>query len=133
MEVVSKLSFEVVAPVFLVTDIVRSSAYYVDQLGFQVHFEWADENEDKSRYVILSKGKTELHLSQSDQARPAIAYFFVNAVQDYYDITKNTDALITEHIQDFPWGMREFEVKDLDGNKMVFGEHVSRFKAKTGT
>jgi uncharacterized glyoxalase superfamily protein PhnB len=25
-----------------------------------------------------------------------------------------------------PWDMREFEVTDPDGNRLIFGEHVSR-------
>ncbi len=124
----SKPRFAVVAPVFWVADVARARTYYTDQLGFDVEFEWVEENEDGPRYVILRKDSTELHISKSEQQRPSIAYFFVDGVREYYDALTNTDAIITEHIQDFAWQMREFEVADVDGNKMIFGEHLSRLE-----
>ena len=122
----TKPQFDVIAPVFRVTNMTRSRAYYVDQLGFEVGFEWTDDGADAPRYVILTKGGIGLHLSQSHVSSPSIAYVFVDGVREYYDVTKGTDALITEHILDHPWEMREFEVTDPDGNRLVFDEHLSR-------
>jgi catechol 2,3-dioxygenase-like lactoylglutathione lyase family enzyme len=119
-------SFETVAPVFGVADVERSRAYYTDQLGFSVEFEWKDEEE--VQYVVLSKGHTGLHLSQHQNPPPTVAYFFVSGVQKYYEALQTTDAMITEQIRDYPWEMREFELKDPDGHKLIFGEHLSRIE-----
>ncbi len=127
----TKPQFEVLAPVFRVADVVRSRSYYVKKLGFECHFEWADEHEGAPRYVILRQGRTELHVSQSKQSTPSTAYVFVAGIQEYYDTVSGADAVITQQIQDFPWNMREFEVQDPDDNKLVFGEHLSRLEAST--
>jgi len=128
MSTTNKPQFEVVAPVFGVTDALRSSAYYVDQLAFEIGFEWSDAEDEHPRYIIVNKGNTELHLSQTQSPQLSTAYFFIDGVQDYYNEIKTSNAIITEHIADYPWDMREFEVKDLDGNTLVFGEHLSRLK-----
>jgi len=56
-------SLEVAAPVFPVTDIERSRAYYTGRLAFDVAFEWADSDDEPLNYLILQGGNTELHLS----------------------------------------------------------------------
>ena len=128
----AKPSFEVVAPVFAATDIARSRRYYTDQLGFEVGFEWADEEGAPPRYLVLVHGKTELHLSQDEQPRPSIAYFFLDGVQEYYQAVRGRQADITEPLTDYPWEMREFAAQDPDGNKLIFGEHLSRLKPEAG-
>lgn len=124
----AKMSFEGVAPVFSVTDVARSRAYYTDHLAFTVEFEWSGDGGTESDYVVLSHGNTALHLAHTTKPSTSIAYFFVNNVEQYHDELQSTDAMITEAIKDFPWEMREFEVKDPDGNKMIFGEHLTRIK-----
>lgn len=123
-----KPRFAVVAPVFAVADIKKSIAYYAERLGFRTGFEWSDAEDDPVRYAIMIKDDTELHLTQSDVPRKSIAYFFLSGVEEYYCIVKNGDAIITQDIADYPWEMREFEVEDPDGNRLIFGEHLDRLK-----
>ncbi len=117
---------EVVAPVFPVTDIKRSLAYYTEKLLFTVGFEWADTPEEDIRYAILQSGNCELHLRYRETPHPTVAYVFVDGVKDYYEAVKTRHATITGEIDDHPWEMREFEVTDPDGNRLIFGEHLSR-------
>lgn len=58
------------------------------------------------------------------------AYVFVDGVADYYEVVKARGADIREELQDYPWGMREFEVTDFDGNRLIFGEHLSRIEGE---
>lgn len=116
----------VAAPIFPVSDIIKSLTYYTEALLFKTGFEWSDSDAEPVRYAILINGDTEIHLSQSNQPRKTAAYFFVHGVQEYYDLIKNTGAQITEDIRDQPWGMREFEVTDPDANAIVFGEQLDR-------
>lgn len=78
------------------------------------------------RYVVLINGDTELHLAQSEKTHKTVAYFFLHGVQEYYDLVKDKGPQIIEEIQDQPWGMREFEVADPDGNAVIFGESLER-------
>ncbi len=119
---------EVVAPIFPVTDLKRAVEYYRDALLFDVGFEWADAPDDSIRYAILQSGNTELHLTTASEAKTVVAYFFVDNVAGYYDAIRNTAANIVQDIQDYPWEMREFEVVDPDGNRIIFGEHLSRIE-----
>ncbi len=121
---------EVVAPVFPVTDMSKSLRFYTDQLLFKVGFEWSDNDQEPPRYSILQQGNTELHLTLTTEARATVAYFFVDNVEGYYEAVKAKGANITEEITDYPWDMREFEVTDPDGNRVIFGEHLSRLKGK---
>ncbi|MES0883738.1 bleomycin resistance protein [Roseibium sp. SCP14] len=114
------------APVFPVTDIAASIAYYRDKLLFEVRFEWADREGEPVRYAVLGRENAGLHLTQSDQVRQATAYCFVDGIDGYHALVKKAGANITEDIADQPWQMREFETVDLDGNVLLFGEHLDR-------
>lgn len=123
-----KPHFAVVAPIFPVTDIITSVAYFTEALTFKTGFEWSDNDVEPVRYAVLINGDTELHLVQSNKAHKTAAYFFLHGLKEYYDLVKNTGAQITHKIMDQPWGMREFEVSDPDGNSIVFGEHLDRIQ-----
>ncbi len=116
----------VVAPIFPVTNLRQSVAYYTEKLLFSIGFEWSDSDKEPVRYAIIQNGDTELHLTQSEKPHKAGAYFFLHGVQEYYDAVKKNGADITQEIADQPWEMREFEVADPDGNMLIFGEHFSR-------
>jgi len=124
----TRYRLEVVAPVFPVINIRRSLKYYTEALAFDVSFEWSDSENEPVRYAILRSGNTELHLSEAEGVHRAVAYFFVDSVAAYYETIKKKGAEITRGIEDFPWDMREFEVSDPDGNRIVFGEHLSRIE-----
>ena len=118
----------VVAPVLAVTDMTRSLEHYTGALLFSVGFEWADAASEPIRYAVLQNGDCEVHLALSETARPSVAYVFVSGVEAYYQSVKAQDAPITCELEDQPWEMREFEVTDPDGNRLIFGEHLSRLE-----
>jgi len=123
-----KPKLTVVAPIFAVTDVRRALEYFAGKLMFTVAFQWADADDAPIRYAILQSGDCELHVSHSEKPHKCFAYFFVRGVREYYEIVKANGALITQHLQDLPWDMREFEVADPDGNTLIFGEHLSNIK-----
>ena len=118
------------APVFGVSDTPLAVAYYRDRLLFDSRFEWADAEGEPIRYAILGRDKIELHLSQREAPAPSTAYCFVDGVSAYYELVAAAGASITEEIADQPWEMREFEIRDLDSNSLVFGEHLSRIRER---
>lgn len=126
----TSFKLEVVAPVMTVVSMEEALRCYRDLLLFNVAFEWSDTEQEPTRYTILQQGNTELHLSAAETPHPTVAYIFVGNVQAYHDAVKARGANISEAIQDHPWEMREFEVTDPDGNRIIFGEHLSRIDNK---
>ncbi len=122
----NKPKLESIAPVFAITDVQRARDFYTETLGFSIAFEWADEEGGPIRYVILRQNDCDLHLSQSETAHRAIAYFFMHGVEDYYETVKAAGATISQDLKDWPWNMREFEVTDPDGNRLIFGQDISQ-------
>ncbi len=121
-------SLEVIAPVFPVSDLRRSCAYYTECLLFETAFEWRDSEREPLNYAILQNGNVELHLSLAREPHKNVAYVFVNNVRDYFEAVKHLQAEISAPLSDQPWEMREFEVTDPDGNRIIFGEHLSRIE-----
>ena len=124
---VSQARFQDHAPVLSVIDVLEAVDYYTENLGFQLTFQWADENEPtETRYAILRRDDLSIHLSQSDIARPSMVYFFVSGIKSLYRELKRRQAMSLDELKDQPWDMREFAVVDPDGNHLVFGESIEK-------
>jgi catechol 2,3-dioxygenase-like lactoylglutathione lyase family enzyme len=108
------------APVFHVSDVEASIVFYRDVLGFAEDFRFGG-------YVGLKLDSFSLHLSQSDgQGRPVgggTVYVFCDRIDDYFA------ARVAGKVMDIPqppanqsYGMRDFIVRDPDGNQLNFGQ-----------
>jgi uncharacterized glyoxalase superfamily protein PhnB len=109
------------ATVFTVRDIAASLAYYRDQLGFDVAFEYGEP----TFYAGLCRGDVALHLRAPVQpswvpGHSAIAVF-VDDVDAMHDEFVARGARVVGPPQDYAYGMRDFDVADLDGNRLTFG------------
>ena len=84
-------------------------------------------------YAILSRGPIELHFFPHPDLKPNECY------SGCYVRLKDVDALHSEfiaanlpnsgiprleHVEDKPWGMREFALLDSDGNLIKFGRET---------
>lgn len=123
MEQDNKPHFDIIAPIFPVMNIKASLEYYTEKLLFITSFEWSEEDAN-TNYAILSQGDAELHLSVSEKPHKTAAYIFVDGIEEYFDMVSKTGASITSTIEEQPWEMKEFEATDLDGNVLIFGEHL---------
>jgi catechol 2,3-dioxygenase-like lactoylglutathione lyase family enzyme len=114
------------ATVLPVADLVRARDWYRDVLGFTVEFEWPDP----PNYAVLSAGASvQLHLSVPEEPppadpRPTLVYLFVHDVEALHQRVEANGARITFPLETQAYGMREFEVRDPDGHKLVFGQGV---------
>ena len=114
------------ATVLPVADLPRARDFYRDVLGFTVEFEW----EDPPTYAVLRAGESvQVHLTLIDgparpDARPTLLYLFVGDVDALHDRVSTRGAKVTCAPATQPWGMREFEVEDPDGHRLVFGRGV---------
>ena len=66
-----------------------------------------------------------IHLQASGETkRPpgqGAVYVFVTEVDALYQELKSRGADTINEPKDYPYGMRDFDVKDIDGNQLCFG------------
>ena len=110
--------FELVVPILSVKNIAASLDYYVDKLGFTKKWEWGNPTD----FACVARDQVELFLSATSKDPPASwLSIFVQDVDALYETYKATGAIIREPPTDFPWGMREMAVEDLDGHRIRMG------------
>jgi uncharacterized glyoxalase superfamily protein PhnB len=108
--------FESLVPILRVKSVPAAIDHYVATLGFQK--EWGYE--DPPTFACVARDETKLFLSQGEKSAPASVYIFVNNVDALYEDYKRRGAGVHPP-KSYPWGMREIEVTDLDGNCLVIG------------
>jgi catechol 2,3-dioxygenase-like lactoylglutathione lyase family enzyme len=113
------------AAVFTVRDITASRDHFRDVLGFDITFEWGTP----LHYVCMCRDEVQLHLlSAAGTKRPpgnSGLCIFVRDVDAVYEELKARGANILKPPQTWPYGMREFDVLDPDGNQITYGMGVS--------
>ena len=109
------------APVFVVEDVKRSVEHYRKALGFRVEF----THGDPASYAGIERDNVTVHLQTArDSKRKAgqsAIYVFVADVDALHRELKSRGARIVNGPRDYPYGMRDFDVQDLDGNSLCFG------------
>jgi hypothetical protein len=125
-----------IAPNFIVKDVVESSAYYRDQLGF-VHDGYSGDPPD---FVIMQGlGSCIMLKSLTGVDSPCPnhkvhedlgwdAYICVSDVGAIYQDLRLRGARIHREIENAPYGFRDFEVQDLDGYILCIGQYIEVVK-----
>ena len=112
------------ATVLTVKDIAASIAHYRDVLGFSVTFQWGEP----AFYACLCRDEVNIHLIAAERTKRlpgnGAICLFVRDVDALHAELAALGALIDKPPQDYAYGMREFNVTDLDGNQLVFGMGV---------
>ena len=113
-----------VVPVLPVRDLARAMDFY-RTLGFTAH---AWQNGDT--YAFLHRDSSELHLRAVPKLDPALnptsTYFFLNTgtAESLVNQFEAAGIEIAQPLTPRPWGQREFVLRDLDGNQLIFGESI---------
>lgn len=108
-------------PTFPVSDVMEAAAFYTSKLGFSLGFTWGQPPE----LVGLNLGKVSIHLGKG-KPNPAghQVYFVVSDADELYDFQKSQGVEIINEPEDRPWGLRDFRVRDQDGNVLAFGHYI---------
>lgn len=102
-------------PIFRVTDLVSSLAYYTDTLGFRQ--DWGHE----ASFASVSREGCTLFLCVGDQGNPpAWAWVGVPDAEALHDEFRSKGASIRQAPTNFSWAL-EIQVQDPDGNVLRFG------------
>jgi uncharacterized glyoxalase superfamily protein PhnB len=114
------------APVFVVRDVPKSVAYYRDALGFETEFLYGEP----TFYAGVERGNVLIHLQAANESKRAPGQGamngFVSDVDGLYEELKGRGAQLLNAPKDYPYGMRDFNVADLDGNELCFGMESRR-------
>jgi catechol 2,3-dioxygenase-like lactoylglutathione lyase family enzyme len=112
--------------VFTVKDVKASTSYYRDKLGFDLAFEYGKP----IYYVGLCSGGVQLHLVEASHAPRQPGHgavsIFVDNVDDLHAELQKRGAKVLKAPANYDYGLRDFDVADLDGNMIFFGMELKK-------
>ncbi len=112
--------------VMTVKNVAQSMPYYRDKLGFDIAFEYGKP----TFYVGLCSGDVSLHLVEASKTprqpgHGAVAIFVDDVDALHADLVKRGAKVLNEP-KDQDYGLRDFNVADLDGNMIFFGMELKK-------
>jgi predicted enzyme related to lactoylglutathione lyase len=103
-------------PELPVEDVERAQQHYRDVLGFKIA--WLDPGNEIG---AVSRGKVAIFFrKRKPPFEPAVHWVFAEDIDATYNELKSLGSNIVEHLQKMPWGLTQFTVEDLDGNRFYF-------------
>lgn len=118
-----KDNFSHSASVFTVVNMEESINFYTKLLQFNLTFSWGNPTD----YAVLKKGGVSIHLASQPEKHikekiPSHIYIFVYDVDAMYNLCKNNGINITSPPAIRDYGMKDFDIVDIDGNLITFGK-----------
>ena len=109
------------ATVFVVQDVLRSVEHYRDVLGFHTEFTYGKP----TFYAGIERDDLVIHLQAASETKRqpghGAVYVFVTDVDALYQELKSRGARTLNEPKNYPYGMRDFDIDDIDGNHLCFG------------
>lgn len=104
-----------------VPDLRAAIEFYTGKLGFRLSFTWGDP----PTFAGLTLGEAEMFLQQGKAAPEGCSVFFVvGDADELFAFHSGNGVDVAEAIDDRPWGLRDYAVRDLNGYHLVFGHHL---------
>jgi hypothetical protein len=123
-----------IAPYFLVDDVVATANYYRDRLGFRYERFWG---EPPAFCMVLRNGIVIMlsqlatpgrirpnRLADAPESDAWDAYIWVDNADALHDEFRAKGVKITRGLCDQPYGCRDFDVEDLNGYRLCFGQDL---------
>ena len=108
-------------PELPVADVEKAQIYYRDVLGCRI--EWIYPGKEIG---AVSNGKTAIFFRRRSRSfEPAVHWIYTDNVDVAYEKLVDAGADIVDDIENKPWGLRQFTIKDLDGNVFYFYHGLS--------
>jgi catechol 2,3-dioxygenase-like lactoylglutathione lyase family enzyme len=116
-------------PIIPARDIEASTAWYRDQLGFEVFH-------TEREYGIVGRGKTWIHFWGPSGISPEDSNTMIRVgVRGIDELYGHCQAKEIVHpnapLEEQPWGFREFAVRDHDGNLVTFFEPPAGYEPRS--
>jgi uncharacterized glyoxalase superfamily protein PhnB len=127
-----KKNFIRAAPVLPVDDATRTAEYYENTLGFEIRARIGDP----PFYVVVQREGVRIHLSEREDTRrkiePCTVYVFVREADALYAELHKRGVEMFSPPEDQAYGVREFEMSDVNGHFLVFGEVLEGRRTSSG-
>lgn len=105
----------------VVRDVLQSVAHYRDVLGFHTEFLYGDP----TFYAGVERDNVVIHLQAASETKRQPGHgavnIFVTDVDALYRELTSRGARTLHEPRDYAYGMRDFDLTDLDGNQLCFG------------
>jgi uncharacterized glyoxalase superfamily protein PhnB len=109
-------SFSQPVPELPVADVERAQQHYRDALGFEIG--WLHSGKEIG---AVSRGNVAIFFRKRGAPfEAAVHWVFAEDIDATYSELKSSSANIVEPLEKKPWGLRQFTVEDLDGNRFYF-------------
>ena len=103
-------------PELPVVDVERAQQHYRDALGFEITWLYPDKC-----IGAVARGDVGIFFRRREQPfEPTIHWIFADDIDATFAEMQSLGANIVEPLEKKPWGLRQFTVKDLDGNLFYF-------------
>jgi catechol 2,3-dioxygenase-like lactoylglutathione lyase family enzyme len=106
-----------------VGDIAAAVEFYTKKLGFQHAFSWGEP----PTFAGVNLGKVQMFLEKgtpTPSSETGAVYFIVGDADQLYEFHSANGVDIAQVIDDRPYGIRDYTVRDLYGYYLVFGHHL---------
>ena len=114
------------ATLLVVRDVLRAVEHYRDAFGFHTEFTYGEP----VFYAGVERDGVVIHLQAADHTKRQPGHgavnVFVTDVDALYQEFKSRGAHLLSEPKDYPYGMRDFDANDLDGNQLCFGMESKR-------
>ena len=103
-------------PELPVADVERAQQYYRDVFGFTIGWLYPGKEigaVSNNRFAIFFRRRPE-------GFEPVVHWIFAPTIDAAYEELRDAGARIVEPLELKPWGLRQFTVEDLDGNRFIF-------------
>ena len=112
------MRWEFLVPNVPVRDVRASQVWYRDVLGFEINWLWEDN------FGSVGCDNVELFLYESDEPKPVICSVFVEDVDEVHARVVELGGELVSPLEQKPWHVREFTLRDPDGNLLRIGTSV---------
>lgn len=103
-------------PELPVEDVKRAQQHYRDALGFEIGWLYPD-----GEIGAVSRDKVVIFFRKRMRPfEPAVHWIFAETIDATYEELRGSGAHIVEPLEQKPWGLRQFTVEDVDGNRFYF-------------
>jgi catechol 2,3-dioxygenase-like lactoylglutathione lyase family enzyme len=116
--VTAKAHWKFLVPNLPVRDVPAAQEWYREVFGLGINWLWEDN------FGSVGEHRVELFLYESDDPQPGICSIFVDDVDAVYERCREHEAEIVSELVLKPWNVREFTVRDPDGNRFRIGKSV---------
>jgi catechol 2,3-dioxygenase-like lactoylglutathione lyase family enzyme len=113
------VKFTAVVPVIPVTSTPEAIAFYRDKLGFELAFEAGPD------YAGVARLGVELHLDgvvNAAAGEVSVRITTAGVETLYAELEPQGVIHPEEPLETKPWGLRQFSIVDLDGNRLTFAQ-----------